>query len=167
MTSSFKIWLTLLLLAGLTSAARADAGSRMPAQVPAPYQQECAACHVAYPPGLLPAASWQALMRSLDKHYGSDASLDEPTVRQIAKWLQTHAGKGVREIPLDHRITRSAWFVRKHRRIDAAVWTHPSVKSAAHCAACHVGADKGRFEDGRGLILPAGLDARHRLAWNR
>ena len=25
------------------------------------YQQECAACHVAYPPGMLPADSWQRL----------------------------------------------------------------------------------------------------------
>jgi hypothetical protein len=56
------------------------------------YQQECAACHVAYPPGLLPARSWERLMSGLPKHFGSDASLDAATTRQIANWLAANAG---------------------------------------------------------------------------
>ena len=43
------------------------------------YQQECAACHVAYPPGMLPKTSWQHLMDNLPRHYGTDASLDPAT----------------------------------------------------------------------------------------
>ncbi|MBK8070844.1 MAG: diheme cytochrome c [Ramlibacter sp.] len=119
------------------------------------YQQECAACHLAYPPGLLPAASWQRLMSGLDKHYGTDASLDEASVRQINGWLQSHAGtyKRVNEEPPQDRITRSAWFERKHLKVAPEVWKRASVRSAANCVACHSGADKGDYGDD-GVRIP-------------
>ena len=131
------------------------------------YQQECAACHLAYPPALLPAGSWQRLMGGLDRHFGSDASLDAATRQQIERWLQAHAGTGKRmtEAPPQDRITRSAWFERKHREIDPSVWRLNSVKSAAHCAACHTGAERGDFDDDR-LKVPEGLAASLRRPWN-
>ena len=145
----------------------ADSGRQMPARVPPAYTQECAACHLAYPPGLLPSASWQRLMGGLDKHYGTDASLDAATVQALSTWLQANAGtyKRVSEAPPQDRITRSAWFERKHRAIEPAVWKLPSVKSAANCAACHGDAQQGRFSE-RQLRLPEGLNARQRQAWN-
>jgi mono/diheme cytochrome c family protein len=156
----------LLGLAALTPA-HADSGNLLPRNVPAAYTQECASCHTAYPPGMLPARSWQRVMSGLDKHYGTDASLDAATLQQISTWLQAHAGtyKRVREEPPQDRITRSAWFERKHRKVDPAVWSHASVKSAANCAACHTGADRGEYDDDN-LRYPAGLDARYRRAWN-
>jgi len=48
------------------------------------YQQECAACHLAYPPGLLPAASWQRPMGNLPKHFGTEASLDATTLQTLS-----------------------------------------------------------------------------------
>lgn len=160
-------WATSLLLA-LAVALPAQAGERqlLPANTPKAYAQECGSCHTAYPPGMLPAPSWQRVMSGLDKHYGTDASLDEKTVQQLATWLQAHAGtyKRVAEEPPQDRITQSSWFKREHRGIDAAVWKHASVKSAANCAACHSGADRGNFNE-RGLRFPAGLDERHRRAW--
>lgn len=157
-------WVAALGLLALT--AQADRGRAMPAQVPPAYLSECAACHVAYPPGLLPAASWQRLMGGLDRHYGSDASLDPATVAQLSAWLQAQAGtyKRVTGAPPDDRITRSDWFVRKHRRIEPAVWRLASVKSAANCAACHTGAERGQFDDGA-LRRPAGLDPKQARAW--
>jgi hypothetical protein len=155
----------LALVAGMS--ARADGGRPMPPNVPAAYAQECASCHLAYPPGLLPARSWQRLMGGLDKHFGSDASLDAATLQQIDRWLQAHAGnyKRANDAPPQDRITRSAWFERKHRKIDPAVWKLPSVKSAANCAACHTTADRGAFDDDH-LQVPAGMDARMRRTFN-
>jgi mono/diheme cytochrome c family protein len=153
----------------LTALGAAHAGERtlLPRDMPTAYTQECAACHTAYPPGLLPARSWQRVMNGLDKHYGTDASLDAAAVQQIGSWLQANAGtyKRVAEEPPQDRMTRSAWFERKHRRIDAAVWKHASVKSAANCAACHTGADRGQYDDDN-LRFPAGLDARLRRGWS-
>lgn len=156
-----------MMTIAVISSAQADSGRMLPAKVPAAYTQECAACHTAYPPGMLPKASWQRIMRGLDKHYGTDATLDEASVNQISGWLQAHAGtyKRVAEEPPQDRITRSAWFVRKHRKIEPAAWKLVSVKSAANCVACHTRADQGDYEDDT-RRFPAGLDARSRRAWN-
>jgi Dihaem cytochrome c len=155
-----------LLLAGFAGLAHADSGRGMPSQVPPIYTQECASCHIAFSPGLLPAASWQRLMSGLDRHYGSDASLDANAARTIENWLVAHGGtyKRVRETPPEDRITRSAWFERKHRKISANTWQLASVKSAANCAACHSGAEQGDFDDDR-LRMPAGLSAQQQRAW--
>jgi len=154
-------------LAALPALVRADSSRLLPGNVPAAYTQECAACHTAYPPGMLPARSWERIMTGLDKHYGTDASLDAATVQQLSTWLKVNAGtyKRVAEEPPQDRITRSAWFERKHRKVDPAVWKHASVKSAANCAACHTAADKGDYNDDN-IRFPAGLDARYRRAWN-
>lgn len=164
--SSFKqLALCVLLMAG-ASAALADSKGPIVPLLPK-YQQECAACHIAYPPGMLPAASWARMMTSLNKHYGTDASLDEASVRELSGWLKANAGtyKRVGEAPPQDRITKSAWFVREHRKLDAPVWQHASVKSAANCAACHTRAEQGDYNES-GLKFPAGLDARYRRAWS-
>ena len=158
----------LLALAALFSApVRADGGRGLPLDMPKAYKEECAACHVAYPPGMLPARSWHRMMGTLDRHYGTDASLDAATVAQLAGWLQANAGtaKRVSEAPPEDRLTRSAWFERKHRGVDAAVWQLPSVKSAANCAACHGGAERGQYDDDH-LRFPAGMTAAQRSRWH-
>lgn len=154
------------LLLSTALATLADSGPMLPRQTPKAYMQECGSCHTAYPPGMLPARSWQRLMTGLEQHFGSDASLDPATVQQLSGWLQAHAGsyKRVNAEPPQDRITRSAWFVRKHDEIAPAVWHLPSVKSAANCAACHTGADRGLYSDDD-LRMPAGLDPRHRGAF--
>lgn len=159
--------LPLLLAGAVPLAAQADGGRRMPAQVPPAYAAECGGCHLAFPPGALPARSWLRMMSGLDDHYGTDASLDPATVQQLSGWLAANAGtwKRVREQPPQDRITRSAWFERKHRRIEPSAWKLPGIKSAANCAACHGRAEQGEFDDDD-LRVPAGLDARSRRAFD-
>jgi len=129
---------------------------RLPAQVPKTYQQECASCHLAYPPAALPAASWQAVMGGLARHHGVDASIEPEQVTALSQWLQTHAGTGRRmaQRPPEDRITRSAWFERKHRKIKAEVWQRASIGSPARCHACHLGAEQGRYDDDNIRISP-------------
>ncbi len=138
------------LLAALLPTAHADGDRRALAAPPPPtYTQECGACHVAFPAGLLPAASWQHLMAGLTRHYGVDASLDAATTRELTAWLSTHAGSGkrAREAPPEDRITRSAWFLREHREVSTAAWQRPAIKSPSNCSACHAGADRGDFDE--------------------
>ena len=113
------------------------------------YKAECSACHVAYPVGMLPAPAWKNIMGGLQKHYGTDASLDPATVLQIGKWLEAHAGtyKRVSEVPPENRITRSAWFIRKHDEVSPSVFKRASVGGAGNCAACHNGAADGNFNE--------------------
>jgi hypothetical protein len=137
----------VLLLAA--AAARAD----LPPQPLSPaYTAECASCHVAYPPALLPAASWRRVMAGLDRHYGVDASLDAATVREIAAWLDARAGtyRKVRRDaapPPEDRITRSPWFLREHDEVPAATWRRADVRSPANCIACHRRADEGLYDE--------------------
>ncbi|GAA0753420.1 diheme cytochrome c [Ideonella azotifigens] len=144
--------LAAALALGLCGRAAAEEERRAPAPPMLPsYKTECAACHVAYPPGMLPAASWQHLMTRLPNHFGTDASLDPEVVRSLSTWLSANAATGRRaqEAPPEDRITRSAWFVRQHDEVPAAVWKRPSIKSASNCAACHTGADQGDFNEHR------------------
>lgn len=156
----FAVGLTWLVAAG---SVHAD-GYRAAVPILPAYGQECAACHMAYPPSLLPAASWQRLMRGLDQHYGTNASLDEATVITIGNWLTSHAAGGKRAVePPQDRITQSQWFVRKHRQFNAADWAHPQIKTASNCVACHAGAERGNFEEDE-VRLPDGVG---RAAWTR
>lgn len=156
-----------LLAIGMTiSAAQADNGSGkyagenrgkplQPVQTNARFQQECSTCHVAYAPGLLPAASWRKVMAGLDKHFGSDASLADQENGEITAFLVANASNRWSASTAPLRITESAWFKRKHdgREIDPEVWKNQKVKSPANCAACHPDAERGDFSE-RNIKIP-------------
>lgn len=141
--------LCLVAVLGVHRVAMADDGQALRTPMLPKYQQECAACHVAYPPGMLPAASWQRIMNGLSNHFNTDASLDPETVKELSGWLAEHAGtyRRTQEAPPDDRITRSAWFVREHHEVPAAVWKRAAVRSASNCAACHTHANQGDFNE--------------------
>jgi hypothetical protein len=151
----------LLLTGGMISVAHAeddDDEERMPAVKNALWQTECGSCHVAFPPRLLPAESWQAVMSGLDKHFGSDASLDAPSAREIGAFLDKNAGSnrhttsGKQGQPI-LRITETRWFVREHDEVSDRTWNNPKVKSAANCAACHTEAESGNYSE-RSIRIP-------------
>lgn len=137
----------LAFMATSAFAGHSDRAMRAP-ELPA-YAQECGSCHVAYPAGMLPAASWNRLMRGLPRHFGADASLDDAQVRAIGSWLQQNAGtyKRVDPQPLEDRISGSAWFVRKHRELSDGVWKRASIHSPSNCSACHPRAQQGAFNE--------------------
>jgi mono/diheme cytochrome c family protein len=143
-----RVLFGLIAAIGVTHAAMAEGHKRAEPLLPK-YQQECAACHVAYPPGMLPAASWQRVMNNLPHHYGTDASLDSATLKELGTWLNANAGtfRRVHEVPPQDRITRSTWFIRQHNEVSAATWKLPAVKSASNCIACHTTAEKGDFNE--------------------
>lgn len=161
-----RVLASALALLVLAVPAFADDNRLQPGPALPAYQQECGSCHLAYPAGLLPASSWRRIMDGLGRHFGTDAALDAQTTRQIGTWLEAHAaGRGrMAQAPAQDRITRSAWFERKHRDIEAAVWRLDSVRSAANCAACHADAGRGGFDDDR-LRTPPGLTVRQQRAF--
>lgn len=138
-----------LMLFGVGSIAWAD-GDKAPRVTSLPaYTQECAACHLAFPPGLLPAASWQRVLNGLPRHYGTDASLDAATTNTLSAWLVANAATRRKTAvePPDDRITRAAWFVHEHDKVAAAAWKRPAIKSPANCGACHPQAVQGDFNE--------------------
>lgn len=147
----------LLLLLGLlaSAAASASGGVEQTGPVNEKWKAECGSCHVAYPARMLPAASWKALMGGLDKHFGSDASLDAKTTLEILSYLETNASRRKVEPSAKPvlRITETRWFISEHDEVPAKLWKDARVKSAANCAACHTRADQGDFNE-RNLRVP-------------
>jgi len=125
-----------------------DTGHR-PAIVDAKWASECSACHIAYPARYLPAESWRAIMSGLDKHFGSNASLDAATAKEITAYLEKNASTRKNKVSAKPvlRITETRWFKSEHREVAARHWKNPKVKSRANCGACHTTADKGDFSE--------------------
>jgi hypothetical protein len=121
------------------------------------YAEECGACHDAFHPSLLPAASWAALMAGLNDHFGEDASLDPARADEIAAWLTTNAAEtwdteaGNRFRVVDAaqplRITANPYWRRKHAGISEVVFARKAVGSKVNCSNCHRDAASGRFDD--------------------
>ena len=119
----------------------------------AAFEEECASCHVAYPPQMLHADSWRAMMGKLSRHFGSDASLDEKRRTAITDFLVANSGgrktgntRDAQGKPL-LRISETARFAKNHREISAATWKRASIKSPANCTACHAQAAAGNYSE--------------------
>lgn len=146
----------LALLAALALPAHAD---RYSVPKNAAFEEECASCHMAYPPQMLHADSWRAMMGDLSRHFGSDASIDEKRRAAIADFLIANSGgrktgdtRDPKGKPL-LRITETARFEKKHREISAATWKRASIKSPANCTACHTQAAAGDYDE-RSIKIP-------------
>lgn len=124
------------------------------------YKEECGSCHMAYPAGLLPAASWQKTMDSLEDHFGDNAELSAETQKQITEFLLNHSAddssyrrsrkivnsltKG--DVPL--RISDTPYFRHEHDEIpDRLVKNNDQVRSFSNCNACHAKAEQGLFDE--------------------
>lgn len=148
----------LLLSAGSPASAMNGGAVCLPYPDNAKYTEECGSCHVAYSPSLLPARSWRKMMAELDRHFDSDASIDEAVRLALEQHLVEHAmdsedatcrmgmmmrGLARGETPL--RITETPYFRRIHRPLGAQAWKHEKVGSPANCGACHTKAAAGRY----------------------
>jgi hypothetical protein len=130
------------------------------------YARECGSCHYAYPPGLLPARSWQKLMGNLADHFGDNAELPPEDVAAITGFLTKNAADrsnyrrsaritdsiSARETPL--RITQVPYIAGKHDEIPVSLVTgNPKVRSLSNCTACHTRAETGSFSE-RDINIP-------------
>jgi hypothetical protein len=118
------------------------------------WKEECGSCHVPYPPQMLANDSWRAIMAGLDKHFGTDASLDATTTREIEAFLLKNSPRPrtATATPV-LRITEMEWFRSEHRKVPAETIKSPKVRSLARCDACHTGAAQADFSE-RGVRLP-------------
>jgi cytochrome c551/c552 len=124
------------------------------------YQDECASCHMAYPPELLPARSWQKILSRLDQHFGDNASLEPGALQSLQQYLKQNSADVVmtrrarrllRSIPAQStpvRISELAYIRRRHDEIPQRYITaNPQVKSLSNCIACHQDAERGVFHE--------------------
>lgn len=160
MTRDTKRWIfdigvwTATIVSVFILLASAEAAPHKPSPANAQWQSECGSCHVPYPPQLLPATSWRTLMDGLERHFGTNASLDPESLATISAFLETYAGHGPKASSSDPapRITETRWFTREHAEVPSAIWARPNLKRS-DCAACHREAANGDFGE-RTLRLP-------------
>lgn len=141
-------WIAAVVLSASLGTLAAEAKSRNLAADNAAWRAECGSCHIAYPPAFLSAQAWRQTMRSLDRHFGVDASVDAKSAAEIERFLAVNAASdGGRAAEAEPRITTTRWFRREHDEVAAAVFRSPGVKTSANCAACHPGAATGNFDE--------------------
>ncbi len=155
-----RIALTLaaILVSTPLAFAQTAAAPSAPAAAPAAaidgvtaFKTECSACHMAFQPQFLPAASWEAMMGGLKNHFGEDASLDDQTVAAIKDYLVANAGDAGKDATDANgapvlRITQRSWFIRSHSR-EVSAKAMKRAGTMSNCVACHVAAEKGVFGD--------------------
>ena len=102
-----KLFTLMMAILAITPAIAAK--MPMPSDMPKSYESECASCHMAYPPGLPGEKSWQNVMSGLNKHFGTDASLDAKDQKEISYWLQKNAATKQKYdvVAPDNRITKT------------------------------------------------------------
>jgi cytochrome b len=122
----------------------------------AQWQHECGSCHLAFHPSLLPARSWEAMLRQQD-HFGEDLALEPAIVASLSSYAGAHSAEHAEtptawkiasrtpknSMPL--RITEIAYWKRRHADVTEADWQR--VKKV-DCGGCHLDADLGTFEPG-------------------
>lgn len=120
------------------------------------YQEECGACHFAYPAGFLPEQSWKKILAHLDDHFGENAELDKETSQVLSAYLSKRAmqkslfNRFLRNFPkgAPTRITKLPFFIRKHDEVPSRmVKGNPKVGSFSQCDKCHQGATRGDFDE--------------------
>ena len=147
-----------ILIFGISNVAvyAEKAVTKKPVKANVVYQEECGACHLAYPTGFLPAKSWQKILSSLDDHFGENAELDKETQGILESYLsqqgmrKSRFNRLLRNFPkgTPTRITELPYFKHKHREIPKKwVTNNPKVGSFSQCDKCHQGAAKGNFEE--------------------
>ncbi|MDH5445097.1 MAG: diheme cytochrome c [Gammaproteobacteria bacterium] len=123
------------------------------------YKKECGDCHMAYHPGLLPAASWQKLMAGLEDHFDDNAELDKELAQQITQFLLDNSAdksdyrrsrhfRNMAREKVVIRITELPYFIHEHDEIPARLVSgNKEVNSFSHCNACHKKAEQASFRE--------------------
>lgn len=122
------------------------------------YISMCGSCHMAYPPQLLNAESWSALIQGRNDHFGEDLGIDAPDAEKLETYLTSGAaenghGELARDISRDlgnrivMRITEIREIQKEHQELSASVLSRTSIGGLSNCIACHKGADVGEFDD--------------------
>lgn len=106
------------------------------------YLNECATCHVALPPAVLPTQTWQIL--AVDSaHYGltlSDITAFEKQL--IVNYLQAYSRPHKSSASTPFRLSNSDYFQALHPQVNL-----PQPLNLRTCASCHLSATSQNYRD--------------------
>ncbi|MEA5581730.1 cytochrome C [Nodularia harveyana UHCC-0300] len=115
--------------------------------VPAQYQlgkqlylENCATCHIALPPEVLPSQTWRNLLQD-SQHYGAQLTplIDPPRIL-VWRYLSTFSRVQLKEEATPYRVNSSRYFQALHPQVDL-----PSPVKIGSCVSCHPSARDFNF----------------------
>jgi len=135
----------------------ADARAQVRAARPEATQwtKECAGCHLAYLPTLLPHRSWERMIREQAEHFGEDLSLspasakrllDEASAARGLSWAAWKLAASATAGDSPQRITELRFWRHAHRDLPDAAFKAPVSSGRHDCESCHLDAASGIFQ---------------------
>ncbi|HET7730527.1 MAG TPA: cytochrome b/b6 domain-containing protein [Usitatibacter sp.] len=136
--------------------ARARAASEAPLKATlaaSRWGKECGSCHLAYPPALLPPASWRRMMAEQDRHFGEDLSLSAKAAADLLagiggappSWAAWKLASSAHALGDPQRISTLPAWVEAHRALPESRYAAPFSAGRHDCEACHRDASSGIF----------------------
>ncbi len=100
------------------------------------YLENCASCHVALPPEVLPSETWRRLLLEPEQHYGQQLKpLIGPTLLVMWEYLRTFSRPQAQKEQVPYRVSESRFFKALHPRVKFT-----EKVSIGSCVSCHPGA---------------------------
>lgn len=104
------------------------------------YLENCASCHIALPPAVLPTQTWQQVLQD-SQHYGTQLPpLINPPRLLIWKYLQYFSRPYAKEEQTPYRVDESRFFKALHPQVKL-----PRPVEISGCVSCHPGAAQYNF----------------------
>ncbi len=104
------------------------------------YLENCATCHIALPPAVMPTQTWQRLLQD-PQHYGVTLpQLVDPPRLLIWNYLRNFSRPLLKEEPTPYRVGESRYFKALHPNVKL-----PRPVDVSSCVSCHSSATEYNF----------------------
>jgi mono/diheme cytochrome c family protein len=104
------------------------------------YLENCATCHIALPPEVLPSETWRQVLQD-SQHYGQTIRpLVDPSRLLVWNYLQAFSRSRLEDEEIPYRMAESRYFKILHPRVKL-----PQSITFSSCASCHIGAAQYDF----------------------
>lgn len=104
------------------------------------YLENCATCHIAIPPAVLPTQTWKNLLQD-PQHYGATLKpLVDPPRILVWQYLSSFSRPHKKEEITPYRINKSRFFTALHPQVELQ-----RPVELGNCISCHPGATEYNF----------------------
>ncbi len=106
------------------------------------YLKNCASCHIALPPAVLPTESWRQILLQPDDHYGQKLPKMNPLdIRIMWSYIRDYSRPLNEGEDKPERVSQSRYFQALHPKVDL-----PKPIRLNNCASCHTGIAKFNYQ---------------------
>ena len=96
------------------------------------YLENCATCHLALPPAVMPTQTWRDLLQD-SQHYGTQITpLQQPALDLVWNYISTYSRSIAKNETVPYRLQRSRYFKALHPKVQ---FSEPITLQS--CLTCH------------------------------